>query len=196
MPAGNAELPPRLRIIFFREQADIVAQRKKALEQCACFGVAMLQLIIIGKPESAREKDAFSGRQAINVRLCSITQHKAVDHELPLDRRDGAAHPWIVCRQKADEGDQQEARVELAVAKALRKGVALAVISKFTKRRMHAVADLPPGFQRGQEVEPLGIAHRAIHGYPRHDLGKSKLAATTSDFPDALVWLLPDLLQM
>jgi hypothetical protein len=83
-----AELPPRIRIVFFGEQADIVAKREQALEQGACFGVAVLQLVIIGKPEAAREKDAFSRRQAINVRPGSITQHKAVDHELPLDCRD------------------------------------------------------------------------------------------------------------
>jgi hypothetical protein len=86
-----AELPPRMRIVFFREQADIVAKREQALEQGECFGIAVLQLVIVGKPESAREKHAFSGRQAVNVRLGSITEHKAVDHKLPLDCRDGAA---------------------------------------------------------------------------------------------------------
>src|SRR5262249_26609319 len=132
----------------------------------------------------------------IDISLGSITQHEAIDHELPLDRGDGAAHPWIICRQEANEGDEQQARVELAAAEALREGVALTVKSKPTNHRMHAVADFPPQFQRRLKIEPLGIAHRAIHGDPRHDLGKRELPATTSDFPDTLVWLLPDLLQM
>ena len=93
-----AELPPCLRIVFFREQADIVAQREQALEQGACFGVAVLQPVIVGKPKAARKKHPLSRRQAVNFRPCPITQHKAVNHELPLDRCDGAAHAWIVCR--------------------------------------------------------------------------------------------------
>jgi hypothetical protein len=43
-----AELSPRLRIVFLCEQADIVAQREQALEQGACFGVSLLQLVIVG----------------------------------------------------------------------------------------------------------------------------------------------------
>ena len=60
-----ADLPLRLRIVFFREQADIVAQRKQTLEQRACFGVAVLQLIIVGQPKAAREKYPFSRGQTI-----------------------------------------------------------------------------------------------------------------------------------
>src|SRR5262249_16261157 len=151
--------------------------------------------VIVGQPEATRDKDAFSRHQTINIRLCSITQYKAVDHELPLDRHDGAAHSWIVRRQEANEGDQQEARVKFAAAEALRKGVALAGESEPTDRRVHAVANLPPGIQRCVEAEPLGIAYRAIQSDPRHDLGESKVAAAASYFPDTLVWLLPDLLE-
>jgi hypothetical protein len=98
-----AQLPPCLRIVFFREQANIVAQREQALEQGACFDLAVLQPVIVGKPKAARKKNTFSRRQAVNFRSRSIAQHKAVYHELPLDRRDGAAHARIVCRQEANE---------------------------------------------------------------------------------------------
>src|SRR6202034_833345 len=124
-------------IVFFREQADIVAQREQALEQGACFGVAVLQPIIGDQPKAARQKNTFSWRQTIDVSLGSIPQHKTVNHELPLDRRDGAAHTWIVCRQEADEGYQQQTCVKLAAAEALREGVALAVESELTNRRVH-----------------------------------------------------------
>jgi hypothetical protein len=52
-----AKLPPCLGVVFFREQANIVAQREQTLEQGACFGIPMLQLVIVGKPEAARETD-------------------------------------------------------------------------------------------------------------------------------------------
>src|ERR1700738_4869840 len=156
----------------------------------------MLQPVIIGKPEAAREKHAFSRRQAVNLCLGSITQPKAGDHEFPLDCREGAAHALVVCRQKADERDKQQTRVELGAAEALCEGVAAAVEAQLANRRVHTVAEFPPGTQRRLEVEPFGIAHRAIQSHPRHDLGKRKVATTTSHFPDTLVRLLPDLLKM
>ena len=70
-----AKLPLRLRIIFFRQQTNIVAQREQALEQGACFGIPMLQLVVGSKPEAAREKHALSRRQAVDVRLGSIPQY-------------------------------------------------------------------------------------------------------------------------
>src|SRR5690349_376702 len=92
-----AKLPLRLRVIFLRKQANIVAQREQTLEKGACFGISMLQLVVCGEPEAAREKHAFSGRQAVDVRLGSIPQHQPVDHEVALDSCDRAAYPWIVC---------------------------------------------------------------------------------------------------
>ena len=51
-----AKLPLRRRIVFFREQANIVAQREQTFEKGARFGIPMLQLVIVGKPEAAREE--------------------------------------------------------------------------------------------------------------------------------------------
>jgi hypothetical protein len=70
-----AKLPLRLRIVFFCQQANIVAQREQTLEERNCFGIPMLQPVIVGKPETAREKHAFSRRQAVDVCLGSIPQH-------------------------------------------------------------------------------------------------------------------------
>jgi hypothetical protein len=39
---------------------------------------------------------------------------------------------------------------------------------------MNAVADFPPGFQRRLEIEPLNVAHRAIHSYPRHNVERGE----------------------
>jgi hypothetical protein len=70
-----AKLPLRLRVVFFRQQANIVAQREQTLEQRACFIIPMLQLVVAGKPEAAREKSTFSRHQTVDVRLGSIPHH-------------------------------------------------------------------------------------------------------------------------
>src|SRR5262249_2290701 len=99
-----AKLPLRRRVVFFRQQAHVIAQREQTLEQGACFGIPMLQFVIVGKPKTAREKHAFSRRQAVDVGFGSIPQHEPINQELALDGRDRAAYPWIVCRQEADKG--------------------------------------------------------------------------------------------
>src|SRR5262249_27254962 len=115
------DLPPRLGIVFFREQADAVAERQQALEQGACFGVAILQRVIVGKPEAAGKKYALSRRETIDAGLAAIAEHEAVDDELFLDGGKGAAHPRIIRRQEPHDRHQQQARVELAAAEALRE---------------------------------------------------------------------------
>jgi hypothetical protein len=87
-----SDLPLCSRIVLFREQADIVAKRQQALEQGARFRIAVLQRVVVGKPETAGKEDTFSRRETVNACLGSVPQHKAIDHELSLDRRDGAAY--------------------------------------------------------------------------------------------------------
>lgn len=50
MHVDIAEFPLRLRIVFFCEQANIVAQQEQALEQGANFAASMLQRAIVGQP--------------------------------------------------------------------------------------------------------------------------------------------------
>src|SRR6266852_7781097 len=143
-----ADLPLCSRIVLFREQADIIAKRQQAFEQGARFRVAVLQRVVVGKPETAGKEDTFSRRETVDACLGSVPQHEAIDHELPLDRRDGAAHTWIVRRQEAHERHQQQARIELAPAEALGEGVAALVESLLANRRVHAIANLSPTLQR------------------------------------------------
>src|SRR6266545_4607177 len=79
-----SDLPPRLRIVLFREQADIVAKRQQLFKQGARFRVAVLQRVVVGKPETAGKEDTFSRRETVNACLGSVAQHKAIDHELSL----------------------------------------------------------------------------------------------------------------
>jgi hypothetical protein len=54
-------------IVFFREQAHIVAKRQQAFEQGARFRVAVLQRVVVGEPETAGKEDAFSRRKTVNA---------------------------------------------------------------------------------------------------------------------------------
>src|SRR5262249_42408216 len=154
------------------------------------------QRVIVGKPKAAREKCPFSGGQTINVCLGSISEHEAIDHEFLLDSRDRAAHAWIFRRQEADDGHQQQTRIELAASEALREGVAAAVESKLANHRVHVVANLSPAFQRSMQFETLSITYGAIQSNPCHDLGQGKMATTASHFPNSIVRLLPDSFHM
>src|SRR5262245_455789 len=132
-----ADLPPRVGIVLFREQADIVAEGQQAFEQGRCFGVTVLQRIIVGKPEAAGKKYALSSRQTINAGLGAITEYEAIDDELFLDCGYGPAHPRIVGRQESHDRQQQEARIELATAEALGECVAAAIESLLANGCVH-----------------------------------------------------------
>jgi hypothetical protein len=48
-----AQHSARVRVVFLREQPDIVAERQEALEKSVGFIMAFLQRIIVGQPEAA-----------------------------------------------------------------------------------------------------------------------------------------------
>src|SRR5262245_12283694 len=62
-----SHLPPRLRIVLFREQADIVAKRQQVFKQGARFRVAVLQRVVVGEPKTAGKEDTFSRRETVNA---------------------------------------------------------------------------------------------------------------------------------
>ena len=41
-----------------------------------------------------------------------VAQHKAVAHQITFDRQNGAADAWVVRRQEADRGQQQQAGIQ------------------------------------------------------------------------------------
>ncbi len=76
------------------------------------------------------------------------------------------------------------------------EGVAAGVESLLADGRVHAVPNLSPTLQRSLQVETLRITHCAIKGDPRHDLRMGEMAAPTPYFPDSIVRLLPNPLQV
>src|SRR3984957_17593199 len=114
-----AELALGMRIIFFRQKPDVIAQRQQALEQRMRFIVAPKQHISVDEPEATGEKRALPGREAVDSRARVITQHESVAKKPALDGGDRALDARIVRRQKADDGDQQQARVQARIAERL-----------------------------------------------------------------------------
>ena len=100
------------RVVLLCEQSDIVAQRQQALEKLARLVDAPLQDVIVGQPEAAGQKGPLSGRQAVNDLSGVVTHDKTVNEKALLDCLDGSDNAQVGRGQKADERQQQEARVE------------------------------------------------------------------------------------
>ena len=89
------ELASEPRIVFLRQEADIVAQRHEPLEQLPRLGDASLQDEIVGEPEAAGEKRPFARRQPVNHLSGVVAQYEPVDDEAPLNRLEGARDPRV-----------------------------------------------------------------------------------------------------
>src|SRR6516165_4707573 len=61
---------------------------------------------------------------------------------------------------------------------------------------MNLVAQLTPVIERTSEFKSFKILNCAIHGDPGHHFGMNELLSSSTDFPDALIGLHPDLLEM
>ncbi len=102
-------------VVFFREKTERGAERKQAFEEGEGFVAATEQRETIDEPKGARKERAFAGRETIDTGLLAgvVALHEAVGGELALDRFDGAHDAFVVNREKADQREHEEARVEL-----------------------------------------------------------------------------------
>ena len=107
-----AELPLCAWVVFFREQANIIAQRKQALEQGACFSVPMLQPVVVGKPEAAREKLLRAASRRRWPRFDTVAQGR---------RPRAPARLLLPCRAPADRLPAGSQRAGLAAVSHLPK---------------------------------------------------------------------------
>ena len=99
-------------------------------------------------------------------------------------------------RQEAYGGDQQQRRVQRRVAKTLGEAAELLVIAVPADRGMDGVPDLPPAVQRRLQAVHLRVLDAAVEGDPGHDLAEREMTPAAARFPQALVRLLPHLLQV
>src|ERR1700731_378107 len=114
----------RVRAVLLCEEPRIVPERKQSFEKGMFPRVAVLKRIVVGEQKTAGEEGAFPRGQTVDVYVGAVTPHQAINHDVSLDRRDGAAPAQIVRRQEAHDRQQQQTRIELLVTKALCEGVA------------------------------------------------------------------------
>ena len=96
-----ADQPAGLRVVFLRNQTDVVAKSEQTLEKAARFGLAAQQVKVVRQPKRAGKKDAFADRQTVDRLVRNVTGHEAVGHETLFDGRHRAAHACIADRQKS-----------------------------------------------------------------------------------------------
>src|SRR5712691_13273127 len=191
-----AEEPPRLRVVSFRHEAEIVPAREQALEPGNRVVAPPDQGKAVGQPETAGQEHPLVRRQPIRLWPGRIAADEAVAHQLALDRRDRATDPRIVGRQEPQLWDQQERGIEIARAVILDEGVALAVIGPVEDLLGDLAPHLVPMLARPVEPELLDRFDAAVESDPGHDFREGELAWWAADLPDALVRLLPDRLQI
>src|SRR5437016_1378831 len=100
------------RLVFFRQQAEIVAQRDQTAKQLLRFAPAASAGVRIDKPEAAGQESAFAAGQAILGLLGLIAQNKSLPQQVLFDGANGAEHSGVVGRQKPDRWYQEQARIQ------------------------------------------------------------------------------------
>lgn len=188
--AGEAA---KVGVVFFGEQAERRAERKKAFEEGEGFVAATEQSEAIDKPEGAREKRAFAGGETVDIRVLVgvVTLDETVGGEFALDGVDGANDTRIVDRQKADERQHEETRIELGGAVELGEDSAGGVVALRANLQVNAIASFAPAVEFAVELELFEGFDAAIEGDPGHDLRMGEMPARAANFPNALVGLVP-----
>jgi glucose 1-dehydrogenase len=101
-------------------------------------GTSTDQVIAFCQPKAASKEYALARRKAVFSGFRIITVHEAVNNEMLLDCRDRRLHPWIIGRQKADDGNAQQAGVEMGSAVRLNKALTASIIPILTDVAMDA----------------------------------------------------------
>jgi hypothetical protein len=106
--------PPGDRVVFFREETDVILQGQEAAEESLGLLPAPDQGQGVDQPEAAGEKHSLTGGQSIpGVLVRDVAHHEPISHELALDGLDGAEDARIGGREKAHLGDEQQRGIEL-----------------------------------------------------------------------------------
>ena len=91
-----ANLQPGFGVVFFAEKAEIVTQCEQTVKQGVRFCDSTLQLVHVGEPKTAREKDPFPSRQTIRAALGSVAQHQTVRNQFALNGGDRSSNARII----------------------------------------------------------------------------------------------------
>ena len=84
------------RLVFLRQQADVIAQGQQAFEQRHRLVAAAEHQISVDQPKAAGKEEALACRQAVLGFLGVVAQHQTVNYEL------GCIASWSVLRSACD----------------------------------------------------------------------------------------------
>src|SRR5262249_2040678 len=93
--------------------------------------------------------------------------------------------------EEPDQGNHEQARVELLASVILHEASARRVIALPADFLVNAVPEPLPAGGISRQAVRLDVLHRAIRRDPRHDLGVREVTLRAADLPDAFVRLAP-----
>jgi hypothetical protein len=186
-----AQHPTCAWIELLGQKTDVVAARHEPLEKSPRLRVPSLQDVVIDEPEAAHQECAFARRKTVASVFGFVPEHElAVYDQLLLDGVERALCARIHGRQEADDGKQQQTRIQLFGAVRLHEAAELRIESSIANLGMDLVGDIPPAFRFC-----LGdtLLCGAIEGDPCHNFGMDEVSRAAPNLPDSFVGISPDL---
>ncbi len=101
-----ADHPSGERVVFLREQTELVAQREQALEQFDRVLLAADHVEAVDEPERTGQERPLPPREPVDrsVVIGAVAQHEAVIDQIVFDGFDGRDHPLVGRGQEAQRG--------------------------------------------------------------------------------------------
>ena len=90
-----------------------------------------LEEVVVGEPERAGQERTLAARQTVDLAeaVARVPQDEAVGAQVAFDRGNRAHDTRVGRGEEADEGDHQQAGVELGAAERLGEGLAVGVVA-------------------------------------------------------------------
>ena len=191
-----AEEAARAGVIFLRQQANVVRKRDEPLEKATGFLQSAKQDVVVGQPEATGEECPFSLWQAIEACIRFVAQDQSIENKVLRDRRYRVANPLIAGRKEAHNREEEQACIKAARAISLNEVTPATIDAVATDVAVDASRQLPPSVSKAFRFAKMAGIGGAPEGEPRHDLGVCEVLGLAPDFPNAVVWLAPDLFKM
>ena len=186
-------LAARCAVVFLGQETKVVSEPEQPPEESESIVVAAQQVQTVGHPERTRQEGALTRLEPVHRlgSLRAVPQHQAVLGQLSLDSFNGRADPVVCDGQEPDQGDQQEAGVQLIRPVVLRERTHIAVVALGRYLFVDLLPQGPPGLHWPFVTEFIDHAHGPVHRHPGHDLGVGELPPRTAHLPDTFVGLAP-----
>jgi hypothetical protein len=99
-----ADEPLRPRVVFLRQETDVVAEPNQSLEDPARLIGATKHQKVVSEPKATSEEGALADRQAVSATAGVVAHDETVDHEIAFDRRHRPDNARIARRPAVSSG--------------------------------------------------------------------------------------------